>query len=275
MITQLQQRWRDQSPRWAPEHRLFDTSRHEVVILDESSAKRFIVKHHYSGTYPAARFRVGLLNQDDRLIGVAVFSVPCNQAVLNRYAELETHRQGVELGRLVLLDDAAYNAESWFLSRAFKLLRRELGIRFCLSFSDPVERTNELGEVVKPGHVGQIYQALNASYYGRASKATLLLLPDGRVINPRTLGKIRREEQGRDYAIGQLVKAGAPEPHGDESGAAYIARVSTLFRKFRHPGNLSYGWAFDKHVSTKLTPLPYVRLTDLNPLFSQKDKDKT
>ena len=267
MITDKQQRWKSKRSSWAPEHTLFDPKEHEVVILDERTAKAFIKKHHYSGTYPAARFRVGLMCHDE-LVGVAVFSVPCNQKVIARYVNLEDHNQGVELGRLVLLDHVAYNAESWFLARAFKLLKRSprLDIRFCLSFSDPVERRTEKGEVVKPGHVGQIYQALNASYYGRASRATMLVLPDGKVMNPRTLGKIRREEQGKTYAIGQLIAAGAPEPYSCESGASYVARVSPLFPRLRHPGNLSYGWTFDKHVETKLPQLPYVRMSDLNPL---------
>ena len=265
MITTKQQRWKSKRSSWAPEHTLFDPKQYDVVVLDERTAKDFIVTHHYSGTYPAARFRVGLVRGEE-LVGVAVFSVPCNQKVIARYADLESHMQGVELGRLVLLDDVAYNAESWFLARAFKLVKKQLGVRFCLSFSDPIPRYTDAGEIVKPGHVGQIYQALNASYYGRASRATMLLLPDGRVMNPRTLGKIRREEQGMDYAVGQLVNAGAPEPYGDESGASYVARVSPMFRKLRHPGNLSYGWTFDKHVETKLPTLPYVRMSDLNPL---------
>ena len=267
MITNKQQRWRAKRSSWAPEHTLFDPKQYDVVVLEERAAKNFIVAHHYSGTYPAARFRVGLVRGEE-LVGVAVFSVPCNQKVLARYADLETHAQGVELGRLVLLDDVAYNAESWFLARAFKLLKRTLGVRFCLSFSDPIPRYTERGALVKPGHVGQIYQALNAQYYGRASPATMLLMPDGRVMNPRSLGKIRREERGMTYALKQLERAGAPAILQGESGASYVERVTPLFRTFRHPGNLSYGWSFDKHVETKLPPLPYVRMSDFSPLFA-------
>lgn len=193
---------------WAARRTLFDPSRHAVEIISESVAKAFVVKHHYSGTYPAARFRVGLFTQTE-LVGVAVFSVPASQKVIPRYAHIEP-REGVELGRLVLLDKCAFNAETWFIARAFKLLRRALGTRFCLSYSDPVERRDECGQIVKRGHVGQIYQALNADYFGRASKSTLLLLPSGRVMSPRALGKIRRGERGHVYATAQLIKGGAP-----------------------------------------------------------------
>lgn len=255
----FEQRWRDKRSTWAPLHTLFDPSRYEVVVIDQDKiAKTFVTHHHYSGTYPAARFRVGLV-RDDELVGVAIFSTPASQKVLPRYAEI-TPDEGVELGRFVLLDDVAFNGESWFLARAFKLLKREKGSRFVLSFSDPIARTSEDGEVIKPGHIGQIYKALNASYFGQVgSPATLMLLPNGRVMSPRSLGKIRRGERGKDYALDQLLRAGAPAPRSGESGEAYVHRVSPSFRKLRHPGNLAYGWSLDKHVEVRLPTVPYLK----------------
>lgn len=260
MITARERRWTERRAAWAPEHTLFDPSLHSVEVISESVAKAFIIKHHYSGTYPAARFRVGLFD-DAELVGVAVFSVPASQKVIPRYADIRT-REGVELGRLVLLDRCAFNAETWFISRAFKLLRRALGVRFCLSYSDPLPRYDAVGALVKPGHIGQIYQALNASYFGRASKATLLLLPSGRVMSPRALGKIRRDERGRGYATEQLIKGGAPPPMRGESGESYVSRVSGSFTRIRHPGNLAYGWRFDRHVALNLPQLPYLKFIE-------------
>lgn len=254
----FEQRWNKKRAVWVPEHDLFDPKIYHVDVVPESIAKHFVVRHHYSGTYPAARFRAGLYKGDD-LVGVAVFSIPASQAVIPRYADIAPS-EGVELGRFILLDSCKFNAETWFLKRAFKLLKANIEPRFCLSFSDPVPRHDYEGELVKPGHVGQIYQATNAKYYGRASKSTLWLMPNGRVMSPRALGKIRREESGKDYAIGQLVRAGAPEPLPNESGESYIERAKTCFTKIRHPGNLAYGWCFDKHVKTKLDELPYVKL---------------
>jgi len=258
MITELEQRLTNRRTTWAARHTLFDPSRHSVEPIAEAVAKAFVVKHHYSGTYPAARFRVGLFD-DAELVGVAVFSVPASQKVLPRYADIDP-REGVELGRLVLLDVCAYNAETWFISRAFRLVRRALGVRFCLSYSDPVERRDDSGRLVKRGHIGQIYQALNASYFGRASRSTLLLLPSGRVMSPRALGKIRRDERGRGYATEQLIRGGAPPPMRGESGESYVARVSGSFTRVRHPGNLAYGWRFDRHVALKLPSLPYLKV---------------
>jgi hypothetical protein len=66
-----------------------------------------------------------------------------------------------------------------------------------------------------PGHVGTIYAATNAVYTGRATARTLKLLPDGTVFHDRTAQKIRRQEQGCEYAAAQLIVLGAPRPrHG-------------------------------------------------------------
>jgi len=257
-LFQFEQRWRDRRAVWVPKKPLFDSTRYSVDIVPEALAKHFVVKHHYSGTYPAARFRVGLFREEE-LVGVAVFSQPVSQQVISRYADIDPN-EGVELGRFVLLDSCKYNAETWFLSRAQKLLKKHKGTRFCLSYSDPIPRHDDEGNLIKPGHIGQIYQALNASYFGRSSSSTLWLMPDGRVINQRSLGKVRRGESGKDYATAQLIRGGAPPPLPGESGASYVQRIDPYFRKIRHPGNLAYGWRFDKHVKLKLPELGYVKL---------------
>ena len=57
------------------------TAEYEVAeISDDATARQFITLHHYSRTYPAARFRVGLYRHGE-FAGVAVFSHPCSNAV--------------------------------------------------------------------------------------------------------------------------------------------------------------------------------------------------
>lgn len=260
MITDKERRWTERRASWAPEHTLFNPSHHSVESIPQRLAKPFIIKHHYSGTYPAARFNVGLFDRAE-LVGVAVFSVPASQKVITRYADIEP-LEGIELGRLVLLEQCAYNAETWFISRAFKLLKRSLGTRFVLSYSDPIPRHDAAGRLVKRGHIGQIYQALNAHYFGRASKSTLLILPNGRAMSPRALGKIRRGERGHRYATEQLIKGGAPPPITGESGESYVHRVSGHFTKIRHTGNLAYGWCLEKRITRalKIPSQPYIKM---------------
>jgi hypothetical protein len=237
------QRWRDRRGSYRPAGELFDPAAAEVAAIDEATAKAFVIRHHYAGSYPAARFRAGLFVQS-KLAGVAVFSVPMNQRTVPCYFEGLAPNDGVELGRLVLLDEVAANAESWFCARAFKLARDALKVKGIVSYSDPIARTDAAGQLVKPGHIGTVYQALNARYRGRSSARTLLVSSDGRIASERALSKLRGEDRGEAYAYDQLRNMGAPEREPFESGAAYVSRVlaGDTFRRVRHPGNHAYTW---------------------------------
>jgi hypothetical protein len=238
------QRWKTRRESWRPSGEIFNPSRHEVAEIDELTAKRFVIEHHYSASYPAARFRVGLFRSGCELAGVAVFSHPMQGAAIPKYTGLH-ERAGVELGRFVLLDEVEANGESWFLGRAFALLRDSRHeIRGVISYSDPVPRHDAQGRTITPGHVGTIYQAHNGRYCGRAASRRLTLTRDGRVISPRALSKIRNDEQGAAYSYQLLRSNGAPPRRMFESGAEYVTRALAEgpFRRILHPGNHAYAW---------------------------------
>lgn len=115
MITTHCQRWRRGASIFRPAGERFDQTRHDVVVLTERDAKDFCAQHHYSGSMPAARFRVGLLrkmpNEPLRLAGVAVFSVPMQPAVLTKHLKADVHT-GAELGRFVLTDAVEGNGRA-------------------------------------------------------------------------------------------------------------------------------------------------------------------
>lgn len=254
---QLSQRWRKRRTSFRPAREVIDTSRYEVAALaGDSAAKAFVQEHHYSGTYPAARYRFGLF-RGGALQGVAVFSHPCNDAVLTSVFPGEAC-ESVELGRLVLLDEVPFNGETWFIARAFHHLRRE-GLRGVVSFADPLPRRTADGTVTTPGHVGQIYQAQNGVYLGRSTPRTLHLLPDGSTFSARAAQKVRRQERGWRYAVEQLVAAGAQPPSGD-LGPWLCGAMSALVT-VRHPGNHRYAWAFSRGEQRALSAvrLPYPR----------------
>lgn len=240
------QRWRHGESKFLfpANDETFNRSQYSVDVLDEATAKAFVVTHHYSQSYPAAVFRVGLFGVGARLEGVAVFSVPMNQRVVPAYTGLEAN-QGVELGRFVLVDSAPRNSESYFLGACFNLLRRERpAVQAVVSYSDPVKRSAADGRVLTPGHVGIIYQAHNGRYVGRGSARTLHMAPDGRVLSPRTLSKIRLGETGWESAQRSLEALGAPAREFGESGADWVTRVLScgLLKASRHPGNHCYVW---------------------------------
>ncbi|WP_321820732.1 MULTISPECIES: hypothetical protein [unclassified Burkholderia] len=244
------QRWRDGRGLFLMpgQHEEFDRRKYSVDFINETVAREFVNAHHYSRSYPAAVFRVGLFGVNAALEGVAVFSVPMNQRVIPAYTGLAAS-EGTELGRFVLLDAAPRNTETYLLGEAFKLLRRERPhLKAVVSYSDPVARRDASGMLMTPGHVGIIYQAHNGRYMGRGSPRTLHIGPDGRVLSPRTLSKIRLGESGWESAQRMLEQVGAPVRQFGEDGAEWVARVLNcgIFKTVRHAGNHCYAWAVAK-----------------------------
>lgn len=258
------QRWRDRRGSYVRASTEIDPNVLDVDVIEERIARPFVEQHHYSGSYPAARLAVGLFRRRD-LVGVAVFSEGIQRAALPKWAGVDPGA-GCELGRLVLLDDVAANGESWFVARALRALRREKpGMEAVLSYSDPMERRDAAGRLVKPGHVGTVYQALSACYRGRAKARTQYVTRQGVVVNERTLSKIALGERGVDYSGAQLLQLGAPARDPFEDGRTWLKRLQRegFLQTARHPGNHTYVFPLTGRVrrwTRQLEPLPYPKL---------------
>lgn len=247
----VSQRWHSRRERFLPPTVRFNPSICEVVELPEADAKTFVCQHHYAASMPPARLRIGLMVKapfrEEFLGGVAVFSVPMQPAAVPKYLGVAP-AAGVELGRLVLLDDPdtlGFNAESYFVSQAMRILRRRLPeVRGFVSYCDPVPRYASDGTQTKPGHVGTVYRALSANFHGRGSRRTLVVASNGQVVSERSLSKIRLGETGADYAMRQLAQLGAPNRLPFEDGRTYVDRVLAcgVFRKVSHPGNFVFSF---------------------------------
>ena len=257
------QRWRDRRQSFVPGGSVFDPAEFTVdVIPCAKVAKPFVEAHHYSGTFPATRLSVGLFRNGAGgradLVGVCAFSVPVNNASVLKHTGLEDPLAGVDLGRLVLLDDVAGNAESWFVTRAFRELRRaKPGVVSVVAYSDPVPRVSVTGEIVLPGHVGTVYRALSANFRGRSSRRTDLILPSGKAFSPRAASKLRAGEVGADYAERQLLEEGAPS-RGGRAAADWLKAITEqgFLRKSRHPGNLVFSFALTRAAKIAAKRLP-------------------
>lgn len=256
------QRWLGGRACYRPAGETINAREYDVAEIAEADAKAFVTEHHYSRTYPAARFRHGLYRRGE-LVGVSVFSHPCRDQVLTRVFPGPA-RAAVELGRFVLLDEVPGNGETWFLARCFDLLRAAT-IRGVVSFSDPVPRTAADGRLVFPGHIGTIYQAHNATYTGRGAAGVLHILPDGRAFSRRALQKIRNLESGWVYAARQLEAAGAaPVPSDVDAVPAWLAAsLPRVTRRLRHPGNHRYAWPLDRRQAVALERSAYPKQIDV------------
>ena len=237
------QRWREGRARWRAKCPLFDPAGYEVVRIDRALCASFVGDHHYSASFPVARLCYGLLGPEmgllmsERLCGVAALTVPVNDASLtNAFPDLVPNVSAAELGRLVLLDRLAYNAESWFLRRVFGMARQD-GVRGLVAFSDPVPRFDSAGACILPGHVGQVYQSTNALYAGRSTAQTKVILCDGTELSGRTISKIRDKERGHAAAVERLTGLGVRRPTEKENMVAWLEEaIRAIGRRVRHPG---------------------------------------
>jgi len=268
MITTRSQRWRDRRASFVPSASEIDPRRLAVDVIDtRRDATPFVEAHHYAGSMPVCRLAVGLFRNGpggrSELAGVCTFSVPINNASVPKSAGLGDPLSACDLGRLVLLDDIGGNGESFLVSRAFRLLRRERpGILSVISYADPVRRVDADGRIYLPGHVGQLYATMGSRYVGRSTPRYDLLLPNGRPVSSRALSKIRTGETGERYAIDQLVQAGATPPDFGQDRAEWLASLerSGLLRRRRHPGNHVYVFPLTKAARLavrKVPSLPY------------------
>ncbi len=247
------QRWNSGRHTYQPSHPdgFFNPRGYEVrELADDTTPKAYIVQHHYSGSYVSALHRFGLY-RGDVLVGVAVYSTPGggDQVLTCVFPELRPSVESVELGRLVLADEVAGNGETWFLARCHELLTAR-GVVGIISFSDPVPRRLPSGLLVMPGHVGVVYQAMNALYTGTSWARTLWILPDGTIMSGVALQKIRQQKKGHRYAEQILIDWGMRPMDDGEDPCDWLAEAKTVcrVRTHRHPGNHQYVWLLGDDV---------------------------
>lgn len=291
-VSEMCQRWRERRPSWQlTSAGGFDPTRYRVVPITEATAATFIRRHHYAGTYPAARFRYGLLDRAPRaevpeaigldrhaawLVGVAVYGVPMSAGALTRpFPTLHPYTESIELSRLVLLDEVPGNAESWFVDRTFASLAGH-GIRGVIAFSDPVPRRGIDGRRMMPGHVGWVYQALGAACLGRATRRSLVMLPDGTSLPARARAKVTARERGHRAVVDRLHTVAAtlgtdlPAFTTDTDPTRWLTATLTALdaRTITHPGNWRYAFRIDTNprrrhaVPLGLRVAPYPKLPD-------------
>lgn len=120
-----------------------------VQTIEKGIASEMVIKHHYLHRRPNISYCYGLF-KDGQLFGVCTFGIPAS-----RHLQISACRSNpnmvIELNRLWVCDSLPKNTESWFVSRALKMLPPLIVI----SYADS-----------KYGHSGFIYRALNFNYAG-------------------------------------------------------------------------------------------------------------
>lgn len=150
---------------------------YEVAPISGKEGKEYIRKHHYSKSCHNGPMCWGLV-RGGRLEGVCAFACPCSENVRASVFGKDHKNRVIELHRLHTTDDGPPNITSWFVARAIRGLeeRRPL-IRGIITYADATE-----------GHIGTIYQSLNAIYAGTSSQAIFYRDQEGRLRHPRQCG---------------------------------------------------------------------------------------
>ena len=140
------QRWRLGRDHYRPAGEVIDTSSFEVAeIKSDNVARAFVEDHHYSQSYPAARFRYGLYAKrpapprawalgeryERELVGVAVYSHPTNALALAPLPGLAPERLEAILQELAVARKAGDKKRVAELEEEKRDPRVELG-RFVL-----------------------------------------------------------------------------------------------------------------------------------------------
>ena len=123
-------------------------------------------------------FRDGNFGRPE-MIGVCIYTRPAGPSAGQAYHPQAPDRV-LELRRLCLIDDTPKNAESYFVGRTLRWLRKNTNWEFVLSYADEEQ-----------GHTGVIYRASNFKYLGK-TKAGKTLEVDGKAFHIRTLSMLDR-----------------------------------------------------------------------------------
>lgn len=277
MNSPITQRWKNRKHLWRPvDEGGFNHCKYDAIILEnDTTARRFVEQHHYSGSYVAAVKRYGMYECDE-LVGIAILSAPVRDEVLtNPFPTLKPYIESLELGRFILLDKVPANGETWFLNQIWEMASRA-GIRGVVSFADPVARADMHNNIIFPGHIGHIYQVAGAEYAGRSQPRTLHILPDGSLLHERMMQKIRKQESGASGAEEKLVKYGATPRRADEDPYSWLkkARTEVHIHPIKHKGNHRYLFRTDRrnrktvHIGLPTGPYPKmeVKLYDMGTI---------
>jgi len=261
MLTTRSQRWRERRSLFVDDTTLIDPRDYAVDVVPHDQARAFIAQHHYLSRYPAAQLAVGLFGPGaggrSTLAGVIVFGVPATGAVITRHTGYADPARGCVLQRLLCLPCVAANGESFFASRAFRLLHCEKPtIEAVVSFSDP-----------QFGHCGTVYAALSGAYRGRTRARSVLRIA-GETISDRTLSKIRNGESGVGGAIDQLVRLGAPRLRPGQAPREWLdaCRTSGLLSPHRQSPLFAYCFELTRDARRQGKALPrftYPRFRDV------------
>ena len=147
-----------------------------LIPIPKVEAKKLIVNHHYSHSFPGGtKLTFGVILKS-KLLGVMAFGV--GPYFGYKLVEKATPDDVITLTRLWLSDELPGNSESKVLGIALRSLKKNTNLKFVIAYSDPAA-----------GHFGTIYQATNWLYTGFSTAMPLYDIGDGTLHHSRSLAQ--------------------------------------------------------------------------------------
>ena len=135
---------------------------YEVAPANAVTIAPLLRGFHYLGSVPRnIKYAFVLKRKNGDHVGACTFSVPL----------AFTHRDKIELSRLVLLYNLPPNTASWFIAQCLKSINMDV-----ITYADP-----------DMGHTGGIYKALNFKYIGKSSSTYCYIDIDGKYYYGRAI----------------------------------------------------------------------------------------
>lgn len=127
---------------------------YRVSVCERHEIKDFVEQNHYSKTMNGVNSTICFkLTFQDEIIGAAVFG---RLGMANNWKKFASNPEAVlELRRLCCVDDTVRNAESYFIGKMLKYLKKHTNYEIVVSYADENEN-----------HKGTIYKASNFKYLG-------------------------------------------------------------------------------------------------------------
>jgi hypothetical protein len=265
MEVNFTQRWRERKALFLRRRVFFNPRLHEIEKIPIKIAAEWVIKHHYLGSFPSATICYGIFRRGE-LSGVAVLGTAQHKNTIPNVFGASHAKDCLLLQRFALLDALEFNAESHFLSRVRTLLKRE-GYCGILTMSDETPKTDCLGNITFPGHIGTIFKSDNATYLGRSAKSVEYLFADGTVLSNRSFSKLVNNESGWNYVAEKFESYGAslcPLAANERREWGFYWR-SNLTRRQQNFGKLRYAWSLQPKIRLpKSLPYPKFRLVKLH-----------
>ena len=169
----------------------------------------FIETWHYSGSINGciADYCYALFSPDDKMCGGMFYGRMAMAGQWKRFREngAETESDVIELRRLACIDDTPRNAESFFISRTIKLLRKAWEGKLIVSYADK-----------EYNHSGTIYKASNFTKIGDIAGAKVIVTNEGRRYHDKAI-RTKYKGELKPFAKRLIVKL--------EDGTAHFAKT--------------------------------------------------